>query len=109
MRRMLAERSGSTTRAGRAAACALALALAGAALLVPACRRGAAGTFRGAPVVLISVDTLRADHLPAYGYREVETPNLDALRQDSVLFDNAYSHVPLTLPSHTTIFTGLLP
>ena len=63
----------------------------------------------GAPVILISVDTLRADHLPAYGYRGVETPNLDALRQDAVLFENAYSHVPLTLPSHTSIFTGLLP
>ena len=63
----------------------------------------------GAPVVLISVDTLRADHLPAYGYKGVETPNLDALRKDSVLFANAYSHVPLTLPSHVSIFTGLLP
>jgi arylsulfatase A-like enzyme/Flp pilus assembly protein TadD len=60
-------------------------------------------------VVLISVDTLRADHLPAYGYSGVETPNIDALRRDSVLFANAYSHVPLTLPSHASIFTGLLP
>jgi arylsulfatase A-like enzyme/Flp pilus assembly protein TadD len=64
---------------------------------------------RGAPVVMISVDTLRADHLPAYGYTHVDTPNLDALRKDSVLFANAYSHVPLTLPSHVSIFTGLLP
>jgi len=63
----------------------------------------------GAPVVLISVDTLRADHLPVYGYKGVETPNLDALRKDSVLFANAYAHVPLTLPSHVSIFTGLLP
>ncbi len=83
----------------------LALALVG----VAGCRRGADLVFRGAPVVLISVDTLRADHLPAYGYREVATPNLDALRSDAVLFENAYSHVPLTLPSHTSIFTGLLP
>jgi arylsulfatase A-like enzyme/tetratricopeptide (TPR) repeat protein len=59
--------------------------------------------------VLISVDTLRADHLPAYGYENVQTPNLDALRKDSVLFENAYAHVPLTLPSHVSIFTGLLP
>ena len=64
---------------------------------------------RGAPVVVISVDTLRADHLPAYGYTHVDTPHLDALRKDSVLFANAYSHVPLTLPSHVSIFTGLLP
>ena len=73
-----------------------------------ACRRETL-LARGAPVVLISVDTLRADHLPAYGYRGVETPHLDALRKDAVLFENAYSHVPLTLPSHVSIFTGMLP
>ncbi len=100
---MLAESCGAGAR--RAAVAGLALALVGAA----GCRRGADLVFRGAPVVLISVDTLRADHLPAYGYREVATPNLDALRSDAVLFENAYSHVPLTLPSHTSIFTGLLP
>jgi arylsulfatase A-like enzyme/tetratricopeptide (TPR) repeat protein len=60
-------------------------------------------------VILVSVDTLRADHLPAYGYREVDTPNLDALQRDSVAFDNALSPVPLTLPAHTSLFTGLLP
>ncbi len=60
-------------------------------------------------MILISIDTLRADHLPAYGYAGVQTPNLDALRADAVLFSNAYSQVPLTLPSHTAIFTGLLP
>jgi len=61
------------------------------------------------PVVVISVDTLRADHLPAYGYREVETPSIDALARDSIVFENAYSNVPLTLPSHAAILTGLLP
>lgn len=60
-------------------------------------------------MILISVDTLRADRLPAYGYRRIETPNLDALRRDSVLFENAYAQVPLTLPSHTSLFTGRLP
>jgi choline-sulfatase len=63
----------------------------------------------GTPVVLISIDTLRADHLPAYGYRGVETPNLDALRRDSILFENAYCQVPLTLPSHAVILTGRFP
>ena len=87
---------------------ALAVAFAGL-MLVPACRRDGGLTFPGAPVILISVDTLRADHLPAYGYRGVETPNLDALRRDGILYDNAYAHVPLTLPSHAAIFTGLLP
>ena len=63
----------------------------------------------GTPVVLISIDTLRADHLPAYGYAGVATPAIDALRKDAVLFERAYSHTPLTLPSHTTLLTGLLP
>lgn len=74
-----------------------------------ACRREPAGVFRGAPVILISVDTLRSDHLPAYGYRGVQTPNIDALRRDAILFGRAYSHCPMTLPSHLSIFTGLLP
>ncbi|HEY6929116.1 MAG TPA: sulfatase, partial [Thermoanaerobaculia bacterium] len=78
------------------------------ALAAPACSRSDRLP-RGTPVILISIDTLRADHLPAYGYRNVETPNLDALRRDSILFENAYSQVPLTLPSHAVILTGLLP
>ncbi len=65
--------------------------------------------FPGAPVILVSIDTLRADHLPAYGYAGVETPSIDALRRDSILFENAYSQVPLTLPSHLSMLTGLLP
>ena len=65
--------------------------------------------FPRAPVVLISIDTLRADHLPVYGYRGVETPALDALARESVVFENAVSHVPLTLPSHVSLLTGLLP
>jgi arylsulfatase A-like enzyme/Flp pilus assembly protein TadD len=73
-----------------------------------ACGRQPA-TYRGAPVILISIDTLRADHLPAYGYRGVATPNIDALRRDAVLFTRAWSQVPLTLPSHASILTGLLP
>ena len=60
-------------------------------------------------IVLISIDTLRADHLPCYGYRRVATPAIDSLARDSVRFENAYSHVPLTLPSHATLLTGLLP
>ncbi len=91
---------------GRIALPALFLA---AVSLLPGCRRDGARVFPSAPVVLISVDTLRADHLPAYGYAGVATPHLDALRRDSILFANAYSHVPLTLPSHASLFTGLLP
>ncbi|HEV8432836.1 MAG TPA: sulfatase-like hydrolase/transferase [Thermoanaerobaculia bacterium] len=65
--------------------------------------------FPNAPVILISVDTLRADHLPAYGHAGVATPNIDALRRDGTLFRNAYAAVPMTLPSHVTMLTGLLP
>jgi choline-sulfatase len=65
--------------------------------------------FAGAPVILISVDTLRADHLPAYGYKAVATPNIDALAADGLLFANAWSHCPMTLPSHLSMLTGLLP
>jgi len=65
--------------------------------------------FPGAPVVLISIDTLRADHLPLYGYRNGATPTLDRLGREGVVFDDVYSHCPLTLPSHTSLLTGLLP
>lgn len=82
-------------------------------LLLAACHRtddaGPVGPFPKAPVVLISIDTLRSDHLPAYGYRQVETPALDAFRKDAVLFARAYSHIPLTLPSHVSMLTGRLP
>ena len=74
-----------------------------------ACTRQGSRTAQKPSVILISVDTLRADHLPAYGYRGVETPHIDALRRDSILFRNAYSQVPLTLASHASIFTGRLP
>jgi choline-sulfatase len=63
----------------------------------------------GAPVVVISIDTLRADRLPVYGYRAVATPHIDALAAESVVFENAYTHCPLTLPAHASLFTGLLP
>jgi len=90
------------------------LAWAGAlALLVAGCRTSGSERPLAAPpdtpFVLISIDTLRADHLPAYGYRGVETPNLDALRRDSILFQNAFSQAPLTLPSHLSLLSGLLP
>jgi len=61
------------------------------------------------PVILISIDTLRADHLSAYGYAKGRTPNIDALARDGVVFDRAYAHAPQTLPSHTSMLTGQLP
>src|SRR5204862_3639829 len=61
------------------------------------------------PIILISIDALRADHLPAYGYKKVRTPALDALAADGVVFDRAYSHTPQTLPAHASLLTGRLP
>jgi choline-sulfatase len=60
-------------------------------------------------VYLITIDTLRADHVGCYGYKQVETPALDALAGDGVRFAQAFTHSPITNTSHTTIMTGLLP
>jgi len=83
--------------------------LVGVAAVVGACGRPGGPRFPNAPVVLISIDTLRADHLPAYGYQGVDTPHLDRFRKDAILFQNAYTHAPLTLPAHLSMLTGLLP
>jgi len=80
------------------------------AVCVAACRGGReAGPFPEAPVVLVSIDTLRADHVGAYGYGKGTTPVLDALAREAVVFDRVYSHCPLTLPAHCSLLTGLLP
>lgn len=60
-------------------------------------------------VVLITIDTLRADHLACYGYKDIHTPNIDGLAADSTRFERAFTPVPITLPSHTVIFTGTFP
>jgi len=60
-------------------------------------------------VLLVSIDTLRADHLSAYGYERRTTPILDALAQEGVLFEQAFSHSPKTAISHMSILTGLYP
>jgi arylsulfatase A-like enzyme/Flp pilus assembly protein TadD len=79
-------------------------------LVLPGCRGGGeAEVPTGRPIVVVSIDTLRSDRLPAYGYEEVETPAIDALRGDAILFERAYSPVPLTLPAHASLLTGLLP
>ena len=63
----------------------------------------------GGPIILISIDTLRADHLPIYGYSGVRTPAIDALAATATVFEHAYSHAPQTLPAHASILTGELP
>jgi len=60
-------------------------------------------------VLLITIDTLRADHVGAYGYTKARTPVLDALATGGVVFDRAYAASPVTLPSHATLLTGRYP
>ena len=60
-------------------------------------------------VILITIDTVRADHLGCYGATSVQTPVLDGLARDGVVFDRAISQVPLTWPSHAAILTGTYP
>src|SRR6185437_1653298 len=60
-------------------------------------------------VLLITIDTLRADHLGCYGYKKIQTPTVDALAREGALFPLAISQVPLTLPSHPAILTGTYP
>ncbi len=99
-----------TTRLSRTVAslvCLLAW-LAVPCLAVPAAQQTGAGKPRP-NLLLITIDTLRADHLGSYGYAGVKTPVLDALAREGVRFRNAFSPVPLTLPAHCSILTGTYP
>src|SRR3972149_2266764 len=60
-------------------------------------------------VLLITMDTTRADRIGCYGHEAAKTPHIDALAARGVRFANAYSPVPLTLPSHCSILTGKYP
>ena len=60
-------------------------------------------------VLLISIDTLRADHVGAYGFPRPTTPNIDAVAREGVLFKNVHTPVPMTLPAHVSMLTGTLP
>ena len=62
-----------------------------------------------ANVILITIDTVRADHVGCYGAQNVKTPTLDSLAHDGVVFERAISQVPLTWPSHAVILTGTYP
>ena len=90
-----------------------------AGLVVAACSGG--GAARGVPatlapgaaagfnVLVLTLDTTRADHLGCYGKADAETPAIDGLAADGVRFADAVTVAPVTLPSHATIFTGLTP
>jgi len=64
---------------------------------------------RGFNVLLITIDTLRANRLGCYGSTGGLTPALDRLAAEGIRFETVYAHAPLTLPSHTSLFTGLYP
>jgi arylsulfatase A-like enzyme len=61
------------------------------------------------PVILISIDTLRADHLSAYGYTKIRTPNIDSFASKGTIYTRIDSQIPLTLPSHTSLMTSTYP
>ena len=101
---------------------ALLLLLAGLSTLTPACRGtggpaetgdepgGAAQTPPGPPsILLISIDTTRADHLGCYGRQPSPTPHIDRWADEGVVFERALTPIPITLPAHTTLLTGTLP
>ena len=78
----------------------------------PAAKVGSLWTRQGVEkpnVILVTMDTTRADRLPAYGYTGVATPALDALARQGVVFEQAATATPLTLPAHSTIMTGMYP
>ncbi|PYV08104.1 MAG: hypothetical protein DMG23_14410, partial [Acidobacteria bacterium] len=72
-------------------------------------RPGRPGPSPPPSVLLITIDTLRADHLGCYGYARIKTPTIDRLASEGVRFENAYAQVPITLPSHAAILTGTYP
>src|SRR5688572_10388529 len=61
------------------------------------------------PIVMISVDSVPAQDLPAYGANRADMPGIDALAADAVVFDRAYTHSPQTLPAHASMLSGQLP
>ena len=81
----------------------------GLALGILGCQRTPAPAPAARHVVIVTIDTLRADRLGCYGARGVATPRLDRLAAEGALAVEASAHVPLTRPSHVSLFTGLLP
>ena len=96
------------SRRSKYCACALAL------IVLGSCKRSETGSSGALPLrplnlVVVTIDTLRPDHLHCYGYPQIETPNVDRIAQNGVLFENAVTQTPLTPPSHASMFTGLYP
>jgi arylsulfatase A-like enzyme len=72
-------------------------------------RAAPAGTDGPPPVILISIDTLRADHLSCYGYSRLGTPHIDSLQRGGTVFAEVSAQAPITLPSHVSLFTSTYP
>ncbi len=85
------------------------LASAAILLLLAGCHSSAPRARSPQAVVLVSIDTLRPDHLGVYGYPKPTSPEIDRFRRDAVLFRDAVSNAPSTLPSHASILTSLIP
>ncbi len=98
----------------KTARCALLIVLLAAAAAAQTASRTPARKRPVAParrpnVLLVTIDTVRADHVGCYGSDKAKTPTIDALAHDGVLFERALSQVPLTWPSHVTMLTGTYP
>ena len=83
--------------------------LAAAAMLGLACAPANPLPRRPHPIIIIDIDTLRADHLGCYGYGRPTSPNIDAFAREALRFEWAFSQAPNTPPSQTSILTGLYP
>lgn len=95
---------------GAVAALAGAVVVVGAAAaLALAGLTGCSGGSDRPSIILITVDTLRADHLGCYGYARDTSPGIDAFASDALLFENCYSHAPETRTSFSSILSGFLP
>ncbi len=99
------KKSGSRSDAFRMKRRALLVLSVVAAVFAPSCRREP----RHPSVVLVVLDTTRADHVSCYGYTRATTPHLDAFAREAIRFSQAYSVSTWTLPAHASLFTGLYP
>ena len=83
--------------------------LVGLTLIVLRCGLATCAESNESNVVLVTIDTLRADHLGCYGYTSGDTPNIDKLAAAGTRFVYAYAQAPFTLPSHASLLTSTLP
>ena len=83
--------------------------LAGALLSVTGTQASGPAAANPPDVILITIDTLRADHVGCYGNKSAQTPTMDALASEGARFTHAYTTVPITLPAHASLLTGAFP